>query len=115
MRRTTALILITIGAAVVATSSVTLLAQQARSVNDGVYAPAQAKRGELLYADTCAACHDAKLIGGIGPQLAGMGFVARWKDKTVGDLFDKIKTTMPASTPGSLTPEQTADVLAFVF
>ena len=67
-----------------------------------------------MYADNCAACHDAKLVGGIGPELAGKDFVASWKDQTVGDLFDKIKTSMPASAPGSLTPEQTADVLSFI-
>jgi hypothetical protein len=54
------------------------------------------------------------LGGDIGPALAGPRFVARWKDKSVADVFEKIQTTMPASAPGSLTPEQTADVLALV-
>jgi mono/diheme cytochrome c family protein len=80
----------------------------------GLYADAQAKRGEPVYAENCAACHGPMLGGDIGPALAGPRFAARWKDKGVADLFDKIKTTMPASAPGSLTPEQTADVVAFI-
>ena len=64
--------------------------------------------------DSCAACHGPMLGGDIGPALAGPRFVARWKDKGVAELFDKIKMTMPASAPGSLTPEQTADVVALI-
>jgi hypothetical protein len=48
------------------------------------------------------------------PPLAGMDFLANWKGKTLGDLFEKTQTTMPATAPGTLTPDQTADVLAFV-
>jgi hypothetical protein len=33
----------------------------------------------------------------------------------VGDLFDKIHQSMPASAPGSLTEAQTADVIAYMF
>jgi mono/diheme cytochrome c family protein len=92
----------------------TVRAQAPRSVTDGVYTAEQAKRGEMLYADTCASCHDPKLIGGVGPALAGKDFIAAWKDKTVGDVFTKIKIEMPLTAPGTLTPDQTADVLSFI-
>ena len=92
----------------------TLGAQGTRSVKDGVYTAEQAKRGESLYVDACAACHDPKLIGGIGPALAGKEFIGAWKDKTVGDVFTKIKVEMPLTAPGTLSPEQTADVVAFI-
>jgi S-disulfanyl-L-cysteine oxidoreductase SoxD len=114
MRATYAAILLTAGTLVAVSAASKVLAQAGSSVNDGVFSAAQAKRGEMVYGDNCAVCHDPKLIGGIGPELAGMDFVANWKDKTVGDLFDKIKTTMPASAPGTLTPQQTADVLSFI-
>jgi S-disulfanyl-L-cysteine oxidoreductase SoxD len=114
MRATHAAILLTVGTVVAVNAASRVLAQAGTSVNDGVFSAAQAMRGAMVYSDNCAVCHDPKLIGGIGPELAGMDFVANWKDKTVGDLFDKIKTTMPASAPGTLTPEQTADVLSFV-
>ena len=89
-------------------------AQGARSVLDGVYAPAQAASGREMYPNACAGCHGATLGGGTGPQLAGAQFVARWKDKTVGDLFEKIKTTMPAGQPNSLSPDAAADLVSFL-
>jgi mono/diheme cytochrome c family protein len=94
--------------------SSTLVAQGTRSVKDGVYSAEQSKRGELLYADACAACHDPKLIGGIGPALAGKDFIGAWKDKTVGELFTKIKVEMPLTAPGTLSADQTADVVALI-
>jgi hypothetical protein len=33
---------------------------------------------------------------------------------TLGDLFDRIRKTMPQTKPGSLTRQQNADVLAFM-
>jgi mono/diheme cytochrome c family protein len=81
------------------------------SVNAGVYTAEQAKRGEMVYADNCASCHGADLSGGDPiPGLVGAKFQGAYK--TVGDLFEKINSSMPAYAPGSLTPEQTADVLA---
>ena len=80
----------------------------------GLYADAQAKRAEAAYGSSCAPCHGPTLGGDVGPALAGSRFTARWKDKSIADLFEKIQTTMPASAPGSLTPEQTADLVALV-
>src|SRR4051812_19148989 len=74
-------------------------AQTAKSVLDGVYLPAQAASGQEMYPNTCAGCHGATLGGAAGPQLAGAQFVSHWKDKSVGDLFEKIKTTMPPTMP----------------
>ena len=48
------------------------------------------------------------------PALAGKDFLASWQGKTVGDLYDKTFTTMPATAPGSLTPAQTADIVAYM-
>jgi mono/diheme cytochrome c family protein len=81
----------------------------------GVYTAEQATRGEALYKEMCAACHGDNLEGsGPMPPLAGMDFLTNWKGKKLGDLYEKTQTTMPATAPGTLTPEQTADVLAFV-
>jgi mono/diheme cytochrome c family protein len=48
------------------------------------------------------------------PPLAGKDFLANWGGKTVGDLYEKTQTTMPATAPGTLSPEQAADVVAFL-
>lgn len=86
-----------------------------KSVNQGVYTADQAKRGEALYKDQCAACHGDDLAGsGPMPPLAGPDFVASWSNKTAGDLFDKIHSSMPASAPGTLTEQQTSDIIAYM-
>jgi len=86
-----------------------------RSVWDGVYTTEQAKRGEALYANNCASCHGSALGGGeSAPPLSGGEFFANWNGLTLGDLFDRIRVSMPADRPGKLSREQNADVLAFM-
>src|SRR5512134_2500617 len=81
----------------------------------GVYTADQAARGEAIYKEQCAACHGDNLEGsGPMPPLAGTDFLANWKGKTLGDLYEKTQTTMPATAPGTLTPEQAADVLSYL-
>ena len=86
-----------------------------RSVWDGVYSEAQARRGAGLYAAECGSCHGTALTGGeSAPPLTGGEFIYNWNGLTLGDLFDRIRTTMPASRPGKLSREQNAEVLAFI-
>lgn len=89
-------------------------ASESRSVWDGVYTDEQAKRGQAVYRKECAACHGASLTGGeSAPPLTGGAFLSNWNGLTLGDLFDRIRKTMPQNTPGKLTKQQNADVLAF--
>jgi quinoprotein glucose dehydrogenase len=105
---------------VVIVSSVCALRAQAppsesRSVWDGVFTEEQSKRGEPVYQKECAACHGDTLAGGeSAPPLSGGVFLANWNGLTLGDLFDRIRKTMPLSAPGRLTRQQDADVLAFL-
>jgi len=88
---------------------------QERSVWDGVYTAQQAARGRDAYANLCASCHGTDLTGGeSAPPLMGGEFLANWNGLTVGDLFERIRTTMPASRPGSVSREQNSEVLAFI-
>jgi cytochrome c len=90
-------------------------ATESRSVWEGVYTEDQAKRGETIYSKECAACHGAMLTGGeSAPPLTGGAFLANWNGLTIGDLFDRIRKTMPQSNPGRLTRQQDADILAFM-
>jgi cytochrome c len=90
-------------------------AGESRSVWDGVYTEEQAKRGEPIYQKECALCHGATLTGGeSAPPLTGGAFMANWNGLTMGDLFDRVRKTMPLSNPGRLTRQQDADILAFL-
>jgi mono/diheme cytochrome c family protein len=90
-------------------------AQPTKSVWDGVYTEEQANRGKQGYADQCASCHGPELTGGeMAPALAGGEFMAGWDGLTVGDLFERIRISMPQNSPGSLSNAQNADILAFM-
>jgi cytochrome c5 len=90
-------------------------AQDMKSQWNGAFTVEQAGRGEALYTDKCNVCHGAELRGTeMAPGLIDDVFSAKWNDQTLGDLFDRIRRTMPQNDPGTLSGPQAADVLAFV-
>jgi mono/diheme cytochrome c family protein len=93
-----------------------LCAAQGKTTQDGVYTEAQAKRGDQTYAKACASCHAADLSGsGQAPALGDADFNKEWDGQPLSDLFDRIHATMPADAPGTMKPEEVADVMAFIF
>jgi mono/diheme cytochrome c family protein len=91
------------------------LAGAMQSVWDGVYTSEQGKRGQPLYNKYCASCHGEQLTGGEdSPPLTGGAFLANWNGLTVGDLFERIRISMPQNRPGRLTRQQNADILAYL-
>jgi S-disulfanyl-L-cysteine oxidoreductase SoxD len=92
-----------------------LAAQTTRSVWDGVYSEEQSKRGQALYTKECASCHGAELTGGeMSPPLAGSQFLSSWNGLTVGELFERMRQSMPQDDPGRLSRQQNADILAYI-
>ena len=90
-------------------------AEAKASVWDGVYTVEQADRGAPLYAERCSECHGEGLQGDdVSPPLVGSDFLWDWNGTSVGDLFERIVISMPEENPKSMTPQQKADVLAFV-
>jgi S-disulfanyl-L-cysteine oxidoreductase SoxD len=87
-----------------------------KSIWEGIYTEEQSTRGKALYSQECASCHGGELTGGeMAPPLAGGEFMAGWDGLTVGDLFERVRISMPQNAPGSLSGQQNADILAFVF
>ena len=93
----------------------TVTAQEPKSQWDGVYTEDQAKRGEPLYSQYCASCHGPDLSGGeMAPGLTGGEFSSNWNDLSLGELFERMRISMPQNSPGSLSRQQNADILAFM-
>lgn len=91
-------------------------ARQSQSTWDGIYTKEQADRGSQLFAQFCASCHGQDLMGGeIAPPLSGGQFLSNWDTLSVGELFERVRVSMPAENPGGLSRQQYADILAFVF
>lgn len=98
--------------------AVALLAARATSAADrGDYTRAQAAQGELVYVQHCARCHGAQLEGAAAPTLAGGAFgesLKTGKMASAQDLYHFISTAMPLAAPGSLSPEEYRELLAFI-
>ena len=89
--------------------------QVQRSVWESVYTVEQARKGEALAVAQCVSCHGEGLRGGeSAPPLTGDLFNSTWEGVLLSDLSDRIRTTMPLDKPGTLSRQQTADVLAYM-
>ena len=78
----------------------------AQTTLDGVYSPAQATRGDGTFSSLCTGCHTASSFEG--------GSFLVWADTPLSELYTYLVETMPEDAPGSLTPAQYADVVAFL-
>jgi len=81
---------------------VVLLGQAPTTVRQGVYSAAQANRGGAVYEEKCTSCHASRMWG------------SDWTQKSLWDLYDTINNYMPEDNPGSLSPQQTRDVVAYI-
>jgi len=87
-----------------------------RTVWDGVYTDTQSKRGQEVSQASCVSCHGDELAGSdLAPALLGDDFKAAWSGRTAAELYETIHTTMPADRVGSLKPQQSADLVAYIF
>jgi S-disulfanyl-L-cysteine oxidoreductase SoxD len=84
-----------------------------KTVWDGVFTQEQADRGAAAYKTACSECHGNDLAGdGFAPALSGSDFMGNWNELSVGDLFERIRISMPPSGPSAVTPAQKADIVA---
>ena len=89
--------------------------QDLTSTWDAIYVEGQAAKGAGLYETSCAECHGPELEGGeTAPALAGPDFRWAWNGRSVGELFESIRISMPEGRPRSMTRTEKASVLAFM-
>jgi mono/diheme cytochrome c family protein len=91
-----------------------LVSAQAAGPPAASFTTAQADNGKLVYEQNCASCHSADLSGGEGPPLTGAPFLYTWGGQQVVGLLKFVQNNMPASAPGTLTPEAALNVLSYV-
>lgn len=80
-------------------------AAQAKAASEGVYTTEQASRGLTLYDTSCASCHELS-------KFKGTEFANTWTDKPLTDLHVAV-VSMPMDAPGSMKPQEYADILAY--
>ena len=91
--------------------------QGKRTIASGVFTAAQAKSGESAYQTNCASCHGSDLhsTDAEAPDLTEGIFKFGWKGKTVAEVFEQIRSTMPLDNPRSLNDQTYLDILVFIF
>jgi alcohol dehydrogenase (cytochrome c) len=79
------------------------------------FTAAQAKHGQDVFAVQCSSCHGANADGGPGgPPLKGGAFRMRFQPQAGDGLFTFIHEKMPPGAGGTLSPSDTADLVAHV-
>ena len=90
-------------------------AQSDSSIWSGVFTAQQAIRGAADYSTNCASCHSVDLRGNSNtPSLLGMSFMFIWEDRSLGELYTKMRDEMPSDRPGSLSTQSYEDLLAYL-
>ncbi len=96
-------------------ASTTPRAVRERTTWDSVFTNEQAERGDSAYKKLCARCHMETLAGGDeAVELTGSAFMSSWNGQTLGDLHQRIRTSMPTDTPGVYSRQQVTDVIAYM-
>jgi mono/diheme cytochrome c family protein len=86
-----------------------------QSAWDGVFSKEQVERGRTAYNAQCARCHGETLGGGENsPALVDDVFFTIWAGRTVGDLVEYTRTTMPSDGPGKISRKRCIDIAAYV-
>ena len=76
------------------------------TTKERVYSAPQAARGEQTYMNSCVSCH---------PPATYKGAVfMNWQGRSMGELLDFLMEKMPKNDPGSLSPKEYAQVMAFL-
>jgi mono/diheme cytochrome c family protein len=78
-----------------------------RTTKDGVFNAEQASRGEETYMAICVSCHPRG-------TYATPAFRAAWTGRQLSELFDFVREKMPKNDPGTLTPGEYAQVIAYI-
>ena len=89
------------------TQDSTRVADVSGTTLSGVYSAAQAIRGKETFEFTCLGCHTTA-------SHTGPAFMGPWEGKPLAELFLFIRYSMPKSEPGTLSPEEYAQVTAYI-
>lgn len=71
------------------------------------FSDAQADRGRASFRASCTDCHYSS-------EFRDSHFKFKWSRRSAGNLYQLIQTSMPEDAPGSLSPEEAVDLLAYI-
>ena len=83
------------------------LASAAPAATGAMFSDEQADRGRDAFRVQCTECH-------FSGEFSDSQFKFKWSRRSAGDLYDLIQTSMPETAPGSLTPDETVDLVSYI-
>ncbi len=90
-----------------------------KTVWSGVYSQEQAAKGQQEYTTRCSRCHGAELQGTQSNGLVGKDFMERWREDSVGSLYEFVSNGMPPANRGGGRPlisvPEYLDILSYIF
>ena len=72
-----------------------------------LYTEEQATSGAVVFGKVCAECHEKA-------DITKADFRSKWNGRTLFELFELVRTTMPDSNPGGLTRDEYAGAMAYI-
>lgn len=72
-----------------------------------LYTEEQATSGAALFGRVCAECHEKA-------DITKADFRSKWNGRTLFELYELVRTTMPDSNPGGLSRDEYAGALAYI-
>jgi cytochrome c5 len=72
-----------------------------------LYTEEQATTGTEVFKKVCVECHEKA-------DITNVDFRGKWNGRTLYDLYELVRSTMPDSNPGSLSREEYAGALAYI-
>lgn len=67
----------------------------------------QADRGRDMFRASCTECHYSS-------EFSDSQFKFKWSRRSAGSLYQLIFTSMPETAPGSLSPEESVDLVSYI-
>jgi S-disulfanyl-L-cysteine oxidoreductase SoxD len=103
------------GCVILLIGTVLAQAQETRSTSQGVFTEEQAKRGAVAYNAHCASCHGADLRS-TDREVSNLtdDSYKRWIGKTIAELFEVARDSMPPREERSLPDQMYLDIVTFI-
>jgi alcohol dehydrogenase (cytochrome c) len=80
------------------------------------YTSSQAQQGKILYQQTCIACHGTNLDNGsFAPPISGDLFYGLWGGRSVAELLQYIRESMPPDSPEKLSDAASLEIISYMF
>ena len=77
------------------------------STGGSTFSETQADRGRDIFRAACTECHYSS-------EFSDSQFKFKWSRRSAGNLYQLIQTSMPETAPGSLSPEETVDIVSYI-